>query len=187
MGDLLPPSAFRRTLARMLDLAVCWYGACAVAAAALPAARADGSAVSEEGLRVAALAVFAVVSGAVVPMLRRDRATPGQAASYLALASAGPPRPAGRWRALVRSALLFVPATALLATGMGWWALLVAALHGAPALVRRDRAGLFDLIAGTRTTTRTWVAGGMPDELMTFSRQGGAAPPAPAGAVPAQR
>ncbi|GAA4948870.1 hypothetical protein GCM10023224_36130 [Streptomonospora halophila] len=185
-GDLLPPSALRRVLARLLDLAVCWFGACAAAAAAA-AARAAGIAVSEEGLRAAALVAFAAVFGAVVPVLRRDRATPGQAASYLALAAAGPPRPAPRGRALVRSALLFVPVTALLATGLGWWALLVPALHASTALVRRDRAGLFDLIARTRTTTRTWVAGGMPDDLMRFSPPGEAPPPAPAGAVPAQR
>ncbi|MUL40010.1 hypothetical protein FZ103_02260 [Streptomonospora sp. PA3] len=183
VADLMPPGGVRRLLARTLDTAVCWFGACTLAAAAAPWAERYAAAASEERLRAAALIALALVFGALVPMLRRDRATPGQAACYLALATTGRRESAARPRALLRQALVAVPVTALLAAGLGWWVPAAAVLHGSCALVRRDRAGLFDLIARTRVRTRSAVTGGLPDELVRYT----APPPVPAGAVPAQR
>ncbi|MFB9802951.1 RDD family protein, partial [Streptomonospora salina] len=188
--DLMPPGAVRRLAARLLDLAVCWYGAATIAAVAAPALEQtawSGQFGGEERLRAAALIVLALALGAVVPLLRRDRATPGQAASYLALAAAGAPRPASRPRTLLRTALLYAPVTVLLAMGLGWWALAAGAVHASCALVRRDRAGLFDLLARTRVTTRSAAVGGMPDDLVRFVPPPDPEPPVPAGAVPVQR
>lgn len=191
--DLMPPGAVRRLSARLLDLAVCWYGACVAAAVAAPFLQRTtwgaglGAGDVEERLRAAVLIALTLAWGAAVPLLRRDRATPGQAASYLALASAERPGPAPRPRVLLRNALLYAPVTALLIIGPAWWALAVAALHASYALVRSDRAALFDVIARTRVSTRSATVGGMPDDLVRFTPPPDPGHPVPAGAVPVQR
>ncbi|GAB3453494.1 hypothetical protein GCM10027570_32710 [Streptomonospora sediminis] len=188
VADFLPPDAGRRVLGRALDLAVCWYGACAAEAAAAALAPAAATALVAPGqVRNAALAVLVLVCGAAVPMLRRDRATPGQAACRLALSAIRPQRPAARPRVLLRGVLSYVPVAVLLGAGLGWWAPVVAVLHGSCALVRSDRAGLFDLVARTRVTTRAGLVGGLPDELVRYAGPGGdssgAALPAAAGSA----
>ena len=185
-ADLLPPGLGRRLLARALDLAVCAGGACAAAAVAaswVPPI-AGGGPLTEERVRTAVLAASVLVFAGVVPLLRRDRATPGQAACYVALAGAAWPHPAPRLRVLLRNALLIVPIILLWAAGLGWWIPAAGALHGLPALVRRDQAGLLDLLARTRVRTRCAVVGGLPDELVRFVPSSHEPPPEPAGARP---
>ncbi|MDA0567967.1 VanZ family protein [Streptomonospora sp. S1-112] len=180
LADALPPALGRRLLGHLLDVAVCWSAATA-AAALLTALPVPGRAVAlaADPLRDTLFAALAAVFAVAVPLLRRDRATPGRAALYLALAGAGAPRPAGRPRVLARAALVWLPVGGLLVAGLPWWTLAVAALHGSTAVVRRDRAGLFDLVAGTRTTTRAALLGGLPDRLMRYTRRAEPAPAAP--------
>ncbi|MFC7327611.1 VanZ family protein [Marinactinospora rubrisoli] len=156
--DLLPPGGYRRLLGHTLDVALCWSGGALLAAMSsavglIPEADA-------EALRPAMFGGLLVAVGVLVPLLRRDRCTPGRAAVHLALSDSGPPRPAARRRVLARALPCYLPAAALVALGQVWWALLLPAAHACCALVRPDRAGLLDLLAGTRVVTRTMVAGG---------------------------
>ncbi|CAM3707346.1 hypothetical protein [Nocardiopsis rhodophaea] len=167
MADMMPPAISRRLLGHGLDLGLWWSGAgtlaaLAVAVGAVP--RHAGAAAMD-----IALIALAVLLGLVVPLLRRDRCTPGRASVHLALAALGRPLPAERWRVLLRSALLYTPVTVLFVLDLPWWALAVAALHGLPAMARRDQTGLSDLVAGVRVVTRGAVSGGLPRKLVRYS------------------
>ncbi|WP_017618665.1 VanZ family protein [Nocardiopsis gilva] len=166
-ADMMPPPISRRVLGHGLDLGLWWFGAgtlaaLAVAVGALP--RHAGAAATD-----VALVALAALFGLALPLLRRDRCTPGRASVHLALAGLGRPRPAERWRVLLRSALLYTPVTVLFVLDLQWWALAVPALHGLPAMTRRDQTGLFDLIAGARVVTRGAVSGGLPRKLVRYS------------------
>jgi hypothetical protein len=167
VADLLPPGLPRRALGHALDLGLCWTGAGALTAVAAATGAADG--LPAEQVRTAAFAALAAAAAVLPPLLRRDRCAPGRAALRLGVAAAGRPVPAPRPRALLRSVLLYAPTAALLAAGLPWWTAAVAAAHGASALVRRDGAGLADLIAGTRVTTRAALTGELPAELVRYA------------------
>ncbi|MFC4562122.1 VanZ family protein [Nocardiopsis mangrovi] len=167
IADLMPPGLSRRFLGHALDVAMWWYGAMlsagvAVAAGVVPPGQAGQ-------VRAVLLLALAVAFGVLVPLLRTDRSAPGRAAVGVALAGRGRPSPAARWRAALRGALLYTPAAVLFAVGLPWWAAAVWALHGSCALVRRDQAGLFDLITGTRVVTGSALTGRLPDRLIRFT------------------
>ncbi|MFD6951148.1 MULTISPECIES: antibiotic resistance protein VanZ [unclassified Nocardiopsis] len=161
--DRAVPGLARRLAGGLLDLGLWWFGAATLAALL----RAYGI-VGAEG-RTAAMLCLAAVLVVVLPQLRRDRATPGAASVRLALAEAGYPRPAARWRVLVRTCLLQAPVAALTAAGLPWPALAVAAVHAAGALVRPDRAGVADLLCGVRVSTRSTLDGGLPSRLVRYA------------------
>ncbi|MBB6170211.1 hypothetical protein HNR23_000271 [Nocardiopsis mwathae] len=177
-ADTLPPDASRRLLGHALDLGLWWFGAgtlaaLAVAFGAVPAYEVDRA-------TYVALIGLAVLFGLLLPLVREDRCTPGRASVHLALAGLGRPRPAARWRVLLRSVSLYAPITVLFVLGWEWWALAVVALHGLSALVRSDQAGLFDLLAGVRVVTRSTVSGGLPRELVRYSAPDPTTDPTPA-------
>lgn len=162
--DIMPPGLSRRILGHVIDVGTWWYGAAVLTAAA---ATVDSrQPVGTDTVGNAALVALALVLGIVTPLTRRDRCTPGRAASRLALSRKGPPEPASRPRTLLRSGLLYVPLGALFLFDLGWWVPGVAVVHGAPVLFRRDQAGLADLIAGTRVVTRMTLRGALPRDLI---------------------
>ncbi|OLT26732.1 antibiotic resistance protein VanZ [Nocardiopsis sp. CNR-923] len=166
VADRAAPEPSRRALACALDLGLWWYGAATLAALA----RLFGLVAPAEGETVRTLALLgtAVVLGLVVPLLRRDRCTPAAALLRLALSEREPTEPAARRRVLSRALLLHAPVVALVALGWPWFACAVAVLHVSTALVRKDRAGLADLVCGVRVRTRSTLHGGLPDRLVRY-------------------
>ena len=175
--DLLPPGLSRRAAGHLFDGALLWALPVLAAPVAAPLLGTGPGAA-----RLGLVAAGAAVLGVLLPLLRDDRCTPCRAALMLAVtARAGGPAP--RLRVLLRSALLYGPAALLVAVGQPWWIAAVAAVHGAPALFRRDGAGLADLIAGTRIATRAAISPVLPSLLV---RSDVPLPPPPPP-VPAQR
>lgn len=162
------PGPARRLAGALLDLGLWTFGA-----ATLAAPPRLGGVVGTEGPAVALLGLV-LVTAVVLPQVRRDRATPGGAAVRLALGVPGLPRPAPRWRVLVRTCLLQVPVAVLLALDLPWIALAVVAVHASSALVRSDRAGVADLVCGVRVCARPSLEGGLPSRLVRYRepRQG---------------
>ncbi|WP_433698320.1 antibiotic resistance protein VanZ [Nocardiopsis sp. CA-288880] len=172
--DRVDPALDRRMTGALLDLGLWWFGASAVTALL----HAYGVVLPLAGGRTgeAVLLGLALVCAVVLPQLRSDRATPGPAAVGLALGERGSPRPASRWRVLLRTLLLQAPVAVLVALGLPWAALAVAALHACTALVRPDRAGLADLVCGVRVRTRSSLDGGLPSRLVRYSEPRAQAP-----------
>ncbi|WP_017610267.1 hypothetical protein [Nocardiopsis xinjiangensis] len=160
--DRAVPALTRRLLSGLVDLGLWWFGtASALALARLwtdrdPAPETAGT----------ALLTAAVVGAAVLPQLRRDRATPGGSALHLGLAGARSAHPAARWRVLVRALLLPLPVALSLVLAPLWLAPVLVAVHTGTALLRPDRAGLADLATGTRVTTRAALTGELPTRLV---------------------
>ncbi|MFE9750591.1 VanZ family protein [Saccharothrix saharensis] len=102
----------------------------------------------------AALGVLVpVVATVVVPLLRADRATPGQIAFHLALADA---RTGGRAPAravVLRFVFWWLPVLLLISTGHGGVVFFAALVVGLAARSRTDRRSLLGLISTTNTTT----------------------------------
>ncbi|WAE72601.1 antibiotic resistance protein VanZ [Streptomonospora nanhaiensis] len=165
--DRVDPALDRRMTGALIDLGLWWFGASAVTALL----HAYGVVLPLAGGRTGEVALLglALVCAVLLPQLRSDRATPGPAAVGLALGERGSPRPASRWRVLLRTLLLQAPVAVLVALGLPWAALAVAALHACTALVRPDRAGLADLVCGVRVRTRSSLDGGLPSQLVRYS------------------
>jgi glycopeptide antibiotics resistance protein len=155
-SDPGPPTVRRRLFAALLDLTV----------AAVTAFLADAALVIVElatGRNVQAAVpwftgVTWLVAGLVfvaVPLVRDDRATPGQAAVLLALARPGAQRPAPWWSVPVRFVVRWAPIII-----WGTPAIVVVLfLDGASVMLRSDRRSLTGLVSGTRTMTRDGLIG----------------------------
>ncbi|GAB2962342.1 VanZ family protein [Saccharothrix stipae] len=103
----------------------------------------------------AALGVLVpVVATVVVPLLRADRATPGQVAFNLALVDAGTGGVAPARAVLLRFAVWWLPVLLLISAGHGGLVLLVVVVLGLAARSRGDRRSPLGLVSGTTTTTR---------------------------------
>ncbi|MEU6152063.1 VanZ family protein [Actinosynnema sp. NPDC047251] len=147
--DLAPPGLPRRGLAFAGDLLV--FELTQFAILVVLALSGDTTRALTESPRFTTLlsAVTLTFYTLVVPLLRADRATPGQVVFHLALQRVnGGPAP---WYAVVvRFVVWWVP---VLVLSFGWVLLLAAALVLA-AWLRRDRRSLLGLLSHTRTTTR---------------------------------
>ena len=149
--DQAPPHVRRRILAAVADLLLILVLTLAAEVALLLAADLRGVDITEA--RAWARAVgYAVAAFLVlgVPVLRNDRATPGQVAVLVASARQDDDRAAGRARILLRFAVRWLPILVLGTTGI----LVVAAVESVTVLLRRDRRSLAGLVSGTRTITR---------------------------------
>ncbi|MFD0206132.1 MULTISPECIES: VanZ family protein [Saccharothrix] len=94
-----------------------------------------------------------VVSTVVVPLLRADRATPGQVAFNLALTDARSGGMAPARAVVLRFVVWWLPVLLLISTGHGGVVLFAAVVVGLAARSRTDRRGLLGLISATDTTT----------------------------------
>ena len=170
--DLAPPTLRRRVLAAGLDMVVVvvvTLGIDIVVAFVV-----DSRGGESETVQTASIAVqyaVGVLLLLVLPMLRGDRATPGQLTVLLALVSRDTNRPAPAWAALVRFVVRWLPVLIWDLRGL----LVVAALEFTMVLARSDRRSLSGVLAHTRTTTH--------DELLDSSPRTDQDPARPASAV----
>jgi hypothetical protein len=164
--DRIAPALARRMLGTLIDLGLWWFGAATIVA--LLNAHGAVRPGSQEQTLTGTLLGLAVLFGLVLPLLRRDRCTPGRAAVHLALTEWSVSRSAARRRVLARGALLYAPVTALIAFGLVWPALAVVAVHASTAVVRPDGAGLVDLLCRVRVRTRSSLDGGLPRRLVRY-------------------
>ncbi|MFE1168687.1 antibiotic resistance protein VanZ [Nocardiopsis sp. NPDC058789] len=165
--DRVAPDLGRRMLGTLVDLGLWWFGSATVVA--LAAAYGTFGPGTREQLLTATLLGLAALLGLVLPLLRRDRCTPGAAAVRLALTEWHRPRPASRLRVLARTGLLYTPVTVLVALGLPWFSLAVLALHASTAVVRPDGAGLADLVCRVRVRTRSSLNGDLPRRLVRYA------------------
>ena len=86
-----------------------------------------------------------------LPMVRRDRATPGAWATWLAVGRPSSPGPAARWRVLLALGLRWLPA---LLTGLESVLVATFLVEGVAVALRRDRRTLTQVVAGTMSRTR---------------------------------
>ncbi|MEV0675653.1 VanZ family protein [Actinosynnema sp. NPDC050436] len=153
--DLAPPGLPRRGLAFAGDLLVFELTQFAI----LVVMALSGGATRElaESPRFTALLSAGTLTfyTLVVPLLRTDRATPGQVVFHLALRRVGGGR-APWYAVLIRFAVWWLP---VLALSFGWVALLTAVI-AVPALLRRDRRSLLGLLSHTQTTTKAAARAG---------------------------
>jgi len=89
-----------------------------------------------------------------VPLVRRDRATPGQAAVLLGLASVRTGQPAGPRGPIVRFGVRWLPLLLLGSVGI----LAVVVLESATVAIRRDRRSFAGLVGATTTCTHDALA-----------------------------
>jgi hypothetical protein len=158
--DLMAPTASRRAQALVIDLVLWWAGTVLLAVAL------SGFLDSATARMAAPPAVALLLVGA--GLLAPQRVLPGGEAMALSLVHGAEPAP--RWRALLRSLLLYGPPVALFAVGWGMWAPLVLLAHVSTAVVRPDRAGLCDLLSGCRLVPRFVVDRRPPTRLMRLAR-----------------
>ncbi|MFD1151734.1 VanZ family protein [Saccharothrix hoggarensis] len=98
--------------------------------------------------------VAPVVATVVVPLLRADRATPGQAVFHIAPVDARTGDAASARSVVVRFAVWWLPVLLLFSAGWGGVVPVAAVVVGLAARARRDRRSVVGLVAGTRTATR---------------------------------
>lgn len=168
-SDPGPPTVRRRLSAALLDLTVA-----VVVTFLADALLVAGELATGRDVQAAApwlTVVTWVVAGlvfVVVPLVRDDRATPGQAAVLLALARPGAEQPAARWSVPVRFAVRWAPIII-----WGTPAILVLLLvEGACVALRADRRSLTGLVAATRTVTRDALIGDPVRSPETAGRPG---------------
>ena len=102
----------------------------------------------------AALGVLVpVVATVVVPLLREDRATPGQVAFALALADARTGGVAPARAVVLRFAVWWLPVVLLISAGHSGVVFFAAVVLGLAARSRADRRSLLGLVSTTDTTT----------------------------------
>lgn len=108
----------------------------------------------------AALGVLVpVVAAVVVPLLRADRATPGQVVFDLALVDARTRGVAPVRAVLLRFALWWLPVLLLISTGHSGVVFFAIVVIGLAARSRGDRRSLPGLVSGTTTATRHALEG----------------------------
>ena len=104
-------------------------------------------------LGIAVDVVVVLVATLVMPLLRRDRATPGQWAFALGLADAGGDAPAGARSVWRRFAVWWLPVLVLAGFDRYEWVPVLALAVGLAARLRSDRRSLLGLVGRTRTVT----------------------------------
>ena len=159
--DLGPPRVIRRIFAGALDVLVLVLVGIVVRGTILIVFRPTTEMLEESWINLTMtfldVVVVAVILFLVVPLMRRDRSTPGQIATWLANSSVESGQPASRLQALIRFGVRWLPIAigafieplALLAA--------VAVYETATVLIRSDRRSLSDVLAGTVTVTRRSV------------------------------
>jgi hypothetical protein len=100
------------------------------------------------------VAVVAVVLFLILPMMRRDRSTPGQIATWLANSSAETGQEATRPQALIRFSVRWLPIAVGAFIEPLAFLVTVAILETGTVAIWSDRRSLSDVLAKTLTVTR---------------------------------
>lgn len=156
--DLDPPGLLRRGCALgadMLSIALWTLGVTVIVSLAAHGAGLESLQgwLTDGRAGAACLVAVVLVSVVAVPLLRPDRATPGQATFALAVIDERTGDPAPAWSVLRRALVWWIPATVLLLLGYWWVPPAVAGGLGLLARVRADRRSLLGLAGGDRTVT----------------------------------
>ncbi len=156
--DLEPPSVVRRVCAGVLDavgLVVAGLAVQIVVLVAVEAIGRDAGEVPDAVLAFVGVALPALALFLLMPLLRGDRATPGQVSTWLAAVKTGEAVQAISPRsAVIRFAVRWGPLV-VLATIQPLAALVVVAVaEAATVAARKDRRSLSGVAAGETTTTR---------------------------------
>lgn len=157
--DLAPPTLRRRMLAAGLDMVlvvVVTLGIDIVIAFIVDSR--GGEPETVQAASVAVQSAVMVLLLLVLPLLRRDRATPGQFTVLLALSSRDTGQPAPAWSALVRFVVRWLPVLIWELPGLA----VVAVVEIAFVLARPDRRSLAGLLARTRSTTHDALLASSP-------------------------
>ncbi|RKT79569.1 RDD family protein [Terracoccus luteus] len=154
-SDLEPPTGRRRVGAAVSDLVLAVFIGAVLAVGISLVARGRGVTTEslQQPLQWVQIAVSTVVF-LVVPLLRRDRATPGQAMVLLGVQRSDRPERARAWSVLVRFVVRWLPIILWPAAGV----LTVAVVELVTVLVRRDDRSLTSVIAHTATRTHDAMA-----------------------------
>lgn len=165
IDDLDPPGLLRRGCALgadMLSIALWTLGVTVVVSLAAHGAGLDSLQEWLADGRAGTVCLIVVVTASVVavPLLRRSRATPGQATFALAVSDHRTGGPARAGSVLRRALVWWLPATILLLLGYWWVPPVVAGGLGLLARSRADRRSLLGLAGGSRTVTEAVAADG---------------------------
>ncbi len=147
-ADPGPPTVRRRLAAVIIDLTVVVVAQGLAGAVAIAALRAAGAQVPQTWLRILAVVVGALAVG-LVPVLRRDGASPGQV-TLLLVTTTSSGDPAARLRLLARFALRWLGPLVL----GGPFLLVVLLVEGVGVLTTRERLSTTSTLLGLRTRTR---------------------------------
>lgn len=157
--DLDPPTVRRRFLAVVVDLMIVLVATLGLEIAVGFALDLRGSDPDSVGTVLQAIAyALPVLLLLGVPMVRRDRATPGQWVVMLGLARASDDRPAAVLAPLVRFVVRWLPMIVLGQVGIA----VVTVLELVTVAVRRDRRSLAGALSGTVTRTHDRLAAQEP-------------------------
>lgn len=167
--DLTPPTVRRRLLAAGLDLVVLLVLTLGIdIVVAFVIASRGGEPATVQSVSVAVQYAVGVLLLLVLPLLRADRATPGQLTVLLALRGRHDDAVAPAWSVLVRFAVRWLP---ILIWGLPALAV-VAIAEVATTLGRSDRRSLAGLVAHTVTTTHDALPGTPPRAAHDAAEQG---------------
>ncbi|WP_433262103.1 VanZ family protein [Actinosynnema sp. CS-041913] len=156
--DTAPPGLPRRGLAFAGDLLTIGLTQFACQAALSLAGGRLRDLAGTRWFGVALGAAVLITCTLVVPLLRADRATPGQFVFHLAVLDADG-NPAPRPAIVLRFAVWWLPVLLLTSTGHTGWVLVSATVIGLVARLRTDRRSVLGLASRTRTATRaTYIA-----------------------------
>lgn len=154
VADLGRPTLARRAVSLVADLVVVTllhFVLQVVLIGALLAGGADEDDLHVKGAAHVLLTVAGIALLAGIPLLRRDRATPGGWALWLGLARVGSEAPASDRAVLIRFAVRWLP---WLLTASPIVLAVVLAVETATVAARRDRRSLSAVLAGADTVTR---------------------------------
>jgi hypothetical protein len=156
--DLGPPRIIRRLFAGALDVLSLVLVGIVVRGTILIVFRPTAERLEEfwfnTTLTFLDVVAVAVILFLVVPLIRRDRATPGQIATWLANNSVESGRAATGLQTLVHFSVRWLPIAAGAFIEPLAFLAAVALYETATVLIRADRRSLSDVLAGTLTVTR---------------------------------
>lgn len=158
-SDLARPRVRRRLLAAGLDIVVMLVVVIGIDVVVAFVAVSRGS--EADTVQTASTVVQYAVGTLLLlalPLLRHDRATPGQLTLLLALSARDGGEAAHVWSVVVRFAARWLPVLVWGAPGL----LVVAILELSTVLIRSDRSSLAGLLGRTVTTTRDAVVAASP-------------------------
>ena len=157
-ADLGPPRMLRRLFSALLDVIALVLVGILVRGVVLIILRPTAATLDESWVSASMtfldVVVVALVLFLAIPLSRRDRATPGQIATWLADTSVVSNLPATRRQTVIRFAVRWLPIALGAFIQPFVFLFLVVVSEITTTLLRSDRRSLSDVLAGTVTVTR---------------------------------